>query len=383
MPVSELNAAARELRERLRAEGYFEHAAARVLLAWGAHLALLFGGLAVFVTSDVLVLRAVAMLVSCFGGLGAATIGHTASHNAVSEHRIVNQVVTFVTYPLLLMLSATYWHRSHVQVHHPSPNVVGVDDDCDLRPLFALNEQHASEPLSRVQRVVRRLASLALPLLLPFNGFGMHRQGWSHLVAELRKPRRARQPLVVLDVACMTLHLVLWLGMPMLWFSPAKVLGVYALRVGLMGFGLFAILAPGHFPAEAECLDGSLRGTSFYERQTRTSLNFRTSLVGRVLCSGLEYQIEHHLFPSVCHVHYRRMSPLVRAFCEQHGLPHRTLGWGEALWKSWLVFLRPKPVRRALALAENASREPAGASSPPARIGMRAEPLRSSLPPAA
>jgi hypothetical protein len=83
------------------------------------------------------------------------------------------------------------------------------------------------------------------------------------------------------------------------------------------------------------------------------TLNFRTSWLGRFLCSGLEFQIEHHLFPSASHVHLRRMSPLVRAFCEEHGLPHRTLGWGEAVWKSYLVFLRPKPVLRKLPTAES------------------------------
>jgi fatty acid desaturase len=313
----------------------------------------------------------------------------------VSEHRIVNQLVLFVTYPLILMLSATYWHRSHVQIHHPAPNVVDVDDDCDLRPLFALNEQHAA---SRVPNVLHRVASRILPFLLPLNGFSMHMQCWQHVVGELRKPKRERQPFLFADLACMTLHLVLWLAVPMIWFSPGKVLGVYALRVGIMGFGLFAILAPGHFPAEARCLDKSLRGTNFYVRQTFASLNFRTSWLGRFLCSGLEYQIEHHLFPGIPHVHYRKVSPHVRAFCEQHGLPHRTLGWGEGIWKSYLVFLRPKPVLDHIAtqstelpsevgievgvdLTPSSSSLPAASSCPPG-VGHREAPVTSSLPPA-
>src|SRR5262249_43983391 len=158
---------------------------------------------------DALVLRGAGLVLSCFGFLGAATIGHTASHGAASEHRFVNHLITFVSYPLLLMLSATYWHRSHVQIHHPAPNVVDIDDDCDLRPLFALNEDHArTAPLPRR---LRQVLGALLPVLLPFNGFGMHLQCWSHLSSELRKPARERQPLVLLDLAMMLLHLVLWI----------------------------------------------------------------------------------------------------------------------------------------------------------------------------
>jgi fatty acid desaturase len=394
MPETGINDAARELRERLRREGCFEPAAGRALLAWAAHLLLAFGGLYAFVSGTVPALRVVALLASCFGCLGAATIGHTASHGALSKHRLVNQLVTFASYPLLLMLSATYWHRSHVQVHHPSPNTVDVDDDCDLRPVFALNERHATD--DAVPPHVRSVATFLLPLLMPLNGFSMHRQGWAHVVSELRKPAPSRQQHAGLDALLMALHLVLWLGVPMLWFSPAKVLGLYALRVGIMGFGLFAILAPGHFPEEAQCLDASLRGKNFYVRQTMATLNFRTSWLGHFLCSGLEFQIEHHLFPSVSHVHLRRMSPLVRAFCEEHGLPHRTLGWAEAVWKSYLVFLRPKPVQLTLPTprslggprgafhgARRAAKAKAPANDDAGEACSRPEgPLHSSMPPA-
>jgi linoleoyl-CoA desaturase len=375
MRESELNEAARRLREELRVAGYFERPPAPVLVRWCAHLLLAFGGLYVFVESGPILLRIAALLVSCFGFLGQAMIAHTASHNGVSDNRFVNQLITFVSYPLLLMLSATYWHRSHVQIHHPSPNVVDVDDDCDLRPLFALNDEHVRD--GSLPPGIRRVVSALLPLLLPLNGFGMHRHGWSHLVDELRKEPRARQQHVWLDVVCMSLHLVLWLGLPMFWFSPAQVIGTYALRVGIMGFGLFSILAPGHFPAEAQCLHVSLRAKNFYVRQTMTALNFRTSWLGHFLCSGLEYQIEHHLFPTISHVHLPAVSRHVRAFCEANGLPYRTLGWGEAIWKSYLVFLRPKPVLRDLRI-EHA--EPAPRSWPELGAGLTASP--SSIPPA-
>ena len=44
------------------------------------------------------------------------------------------------------------------------------------------------------------------------------------------------------------------------------------------------------------------------------------------------------------YVHLRAMQPLVQAWCEENGVPYRTFGWGEAIWKSWLAFVTPKPI---------------------------------------
>jgi fatty acid desaturase len=242
-------------------------------------------------------------------------------------------------------MSARYWLYSHVQIHHPAPNIVGIDEDCDLRPSFAINEQHAQPAAGAGKpRFLQRLQWLTLPLLLPFNGFNIQRQAWRRLLRELRDPA-LRSADAWLDLACMTLHLAVFLVLPMFFFPATSVLAVHLLRFSLIGMALFAVLAPGHFPAEAVCLDQRQRDEGdFYLRQAVATVNFRTGPIGRWLCSGLEYQIEHHMFPSISHVFYRRMSPLVRQLCARHGLPHRQLGWGEAIWKSYLVFLRPKAV---------------------------------------
>jgi linoleoyl-CoA desaturase len=59
----------------------------------------------------------------------------------------------------------------------------------------------------------------------------------------------------------------------------------------------------------------------------------------------VEYQIEHHLFPNLCHVYYPKIAPLVHAFCKRNGYPYRTLGWGEAIIKSYAALFHPRPVR--------------------------------------
>ena len=324
-----------------------ERPAGPVVLAWLSHLALGLSGIAAFVLVPALPLRILGLLVSCAGFTGIATLGHVASHNATFRSSLANKILFYVSFPLLLQVSCSYWRYSHLMVHHPSPNVSGVDDDCDLRPVFALNETHLSSFAGWRERWPL-LQGLLLLLLLPLNGLNIIRQGWVRLFIVLRKPgRRGLAPYA--DLACMVLHLGLWLALPMLFFKPLDVLAFYLLRLALIGCGMFAVLAPGHYPAEAACLAPSQRGAGdFYLRQAATTVNFRTGFLGRFLCSGLEYQIEHHFFPSVSHVHLRAMQPLVQAWCEEHGVPYRSFGWGEAIWKSWLAFVKPKKIAHEL-----------------------------------
>ena len=156
----------------------------------------------------------------------------------------------------------------------------------------------------------------------------------------------------------MGLHYACWIILPMLFFSPLNGLGFYALRIAFMGYAMFAVFAPGHFPAEAACLDAAEERTDFIALQTSASVNFRTGIIGRFFCGGLEYQIEHHLFPHVAHIYYPKMSPLVEEFCRQYGYPYRTLTWRQAIWKSLAVFRTPKRIETA-AEALRAGRLPA------------------------
>lgn len=321
---------------------------ARFLLHWCAWLVVGFGGLALFIESSNPWLRSLWFLASCTGFLGVATAAHTASHEAASERRWVNSLVFYLSYPLVLMISARYWQRSHVQTHHVHPNTVGVDPDCDLAPWFALNQQDVAQA-SPLRRAYFRYQWLLLPLVLPLNGFNMQRQTWKYLTEELVDARR-RSLASFADLGCLVLHLLCWLVLPCLFFAPGDVLLVYVARLSVMGIGLFAILAPGHYPADAVyMLPGERR--DFWTRQTLSTVNFRTGRLGHLLCSGLEYQIEHHLFPHVSHFHYKQLSPLVRDFCGRAGLPYREMSWGEAIWRSYRTFISPKPVYESVAAA--------------------------------
>src|SRR5262249_24344977 len=128
------------LRAEFKARGLFERPGAPGLAAGAGHPALGFGGLWAFVAVPSLPVRIVATDGSRFGFVGLGTLGHTASHHGVTDSNLGNRLLLYFTYPFLLQLSAVYWHQTHCVVHHPDPNLLGIDNDCDLRPTFYINE---------------------------------------------------------------------------------------------------------------------------------------------------------------------------------------------------------------------------------------------------
>ncbi|WP_205633863.1 fatty acid desaturase family protein [Labilithrix luteola] len=329
------------LRKVLREQGYFDKPTGRHVASWGAHVVVALVALLVVCIARAWAVRAGALVVTTFSFLCLATIGHTASHGGLSKRSVVNDVVLYFTYPFLLGLSARYWMKSHVIIHHPAPNRVGVDRDCDLRPIFALNEEHAHAS-SSIGRAYRRVQGLLLPILLPFNGFGIQVQAWRALLGELFAD--GLKPRAVLDLACLFAHVVVFVVMPCLWLGPEKALLIHAARISIIGMALFAVLAPGHYPAQAACVGPAIDGEDFAFRQAIATVNFRTGFIGRMMCNGLEFQLEHHLFPTISHLHLPAVSVHVREFCERVGLPHRTLSWPRAIWESYRVFFVAKVV---------------------------------------
>lgn len=328
-----------------RRRGFDRPATGRVLLTWAYNLGLTFGGLAGWFVFDSWWLKAAALLVSSVGFTGLTTCGHTAAHVTALPWRRANSVLTYFAYPFMAMLSVHYWRNKHNYVHHPTPNVIGTDDDCDLMPFFAMNESEVQSagPLRRFY--YRHVQGFIFPIALIMNGFNAQRQGWTFLVRRLLD-RRTRRPAHWIDLGVMLAHVAVWIVLPCVLLGVTEGLVLYFLRIGLMGYAMFFAFAPAHFPAEADLLEPAARERDFVMRQTQATVNFRTGVLGRLACNGVEYQIEHHLFPGICDVHYARIAPLVREFCERNGYPYRTFGWGEGILKSYAALFHPRPIRR-------------------------------------
>lgn len=331
------------LRQELVARGWARKAPGRVMFELFVHILVAVAGTVAYFSFDHLALRACGMVLVVAGSMGVGTNTHTSSHYGTSDKRWLNELLTYFGYPFFLGLGATYWWNSHVVIHHRSPNIIGMDDDSDLAPLFARTRDEVSRAKGLLRFYYEKLQWLALPVLLLGNGFTMQKAGWVFVIRQLldKKNRRAKH---WFDLTSLVLHYVVMLIVPAILFGAKPVLIFYTIRLILMGYAMFAVLAPGHFPAEAICRRKEDKPTDFLLLQTTGTVNFRTGWIGSLLCSGLQYQIEHHLFPNFSHVYYRQISKVVRNLCKEHGLPYHSFQWDVALWKCWRTFRRPPAI---------------------------------------
>jgi linoleoyl-CoA desaturase len=333
-----------ELRKEFVRRGWNKKATGRILIQLLIHAAIALAGLIVFFYFHHPVLRLAGILISAFGCMGVGTNTHTSTHYGTSDKRWVNEALSYFGYPMFVGLSATYWWYKHVTLHHPSPNVVGVDTDSDLLPWFAMtaNEVDASSGFRRFYH--RHLQFWLFPLALAVNCFSIQIAGWGFVFGKLTNSKE-RKAAHWIDATALVLHYALWVGVPLLFFPPLAVAAFYILRTIVLGYAMYAILAPGHFPAEAQrTSEEGRQAVDFYTAQTAGTVSFRTGWLGRFLCSGLEYQVEHHLFPNISHIYYPQVSVAVQAFCAEQGLSYNSYSWGVALWKSWQVLRLPQQV---------------------------------------
>ena len=335
-----------ELKCELRRRGYYRKPTGRILAELSVHAGLFFVGLGIVIGSSHLAWQAVGMLINVAGATGISTNTHTTAHFATSEKRWLNILLIYVGYPLFGQFTITYWWKKHNFGHHRVPNVVDRDNDVDFMPLFAYSERDL-KGVGYLGELYYRYQGLLMPFGLLLNGLNIQTYDWHHLWSTLRDPQR-RTWLHYLDVTGLLGHWMLWLVVPAMFFPLVDVILFNVVHRALFGIAIFIFFAPAHYPAEAIAIDERQLGEDPLLLQTATVVNFRTGPIGALFCGGVQYQIEHHLFPSIAHVFYPEMSKLVREFCEEHGYPYRTLGWGEALWKSYLMLWHPKKVEARL-----------------------------------
>ncbi|MEY4635738.1 MAG: hypothetical protein RJA55_1536 [Acidobacteriota bacterium] len=312
------------------------------------------GGAVAFLTAAGITGQAVALVVMTLGNLGLTTYGHSASHNGIAERTWVNRALMYLVYGVIFGTSSSWWWNKHIAVHHATPNVLGLDDDVHLLPWFALTDEQARTG-SPLQQWYYRRQWLVLPLALALTAISMMVSSWLFLARALSSSRRTSRH--VADVIALLLHPLAWIALPLIWWPAGDVAAFYMVRAALLGGAVFLTAAPAHFPAEARFFSSEghedrasyRRHSDYILLQTSTTVNFRTNWVGDLLCCGSQYQIEHHLFPTISHAYYPQMSPLVRRFCDTHGYPYQSIGWGEGIWKSLRVFWRPKRVEPRLA----------------------------------
>jgi fatty acid desaturase len=230
-------------------------------------------------------------------------IGHDAGHNQVFGTRRRNRLLGLAVGNVLIGLSFGWWVHKH-NAHHAHPNEVGRDPDIGAGvPLAPLDIQgNGHRPLELW--LARWQAPLFFPLMLLRSG-GMHVLGAKRLL-------RQRDHAAAVEGSLIALHAALYLTVVLLVLSPVKALAFIAVQQAVFSVYLGFSFAPNH---KGMPIIETATATSFARRQVVTARNVRGGWFTDFMLGGLNYQIEHHLFPSMPRPNLRRVQGLVRDFC--------------------------------------------------------------------
>jgi fatty acid desaturase len=238
-----------------------------------------------------------------------AFVGHDAGHRQIFRSRRANDLVGLVHGNLLVGVSFDWWVAKHNR-HHSNPNHEDLDPDISITAV-AFTADQASSRHGLVRLLARYQAWLFFPLLL-LEAAHLHLASGK---AVLRGSGRANAVEGLLLVA----HVVGYVAALVWVLSPAQAVVFLAVQQGVFGLYLGCSFAPNHKGMPTLTAADEL---DFARRQVLTSRNVRGSWFVDLLLGGLNYQIEHHLFPNMPRPNLRRAQPLIRAFCRQHDLPY-------------------------------------------------------------
>lgn len=247
-----------------------------------------------------------------------AFVGHDAGHSQISGDHGTNRIIGLTHANLLLGMNEAWWNDKHVR-HHANPNHVDKDPDVGVGALVWTRKQ-AAQREGFARWLTRNQARLFFPMLL-LEGIALKISGFQYL---RRQPVRER----ALGALLLAAHLGLYTALLLTVMSPGKALVFALVHHALFGLHLGMAFAPNHKGMDMPDPDGDRWG--HLQRQVLTSRNVRGAALTDWFLGGLNYQIEHHLFPSMPRPHLRLAQPSVRVHCAAIGMPYTETGLVES-----------------------------------------------------
>jgi len=240
-------------------------------------------------------------------------IGHDAGHRQITGSRRADGLIGRIHGNLLIGLSYGWWVSKHNR-HHAHPNQIGRDPDIGGRAIaFAPGQIQARHRFGAW--LGRYQAWLFFPMLL-LEALHLHVASLRALVGHSGKAKWA-------EAGLLAVHLGGYLTAVFVVLSPVQAVTFLVVQQGLFGVYLGSSFAPNHKGMPVMSEDEKV---DFLRRQVLTSRNVRGGLLTDFALGGLNYQVEHHLFPSMPRPSLRHAQAPVRAFCARRGIPYSETG---------------------------------------------------------
>jgi linoleoyl-CoA desaturase len=276
-------------------------------------------------------------------GLSVAAVGmsvqHDANHGATSSRRWVNRL--FGATLDVMGVCSFIWRPKHNVFHHTFTNVVGVDYDLDFGALARLSPEQPRRPWHRWQHVyLWGLYGFLLPKWVFYDDWFIVKH---KVIGRHALPTPSRGAMV--GFFAWKLFFLAWaVIVPAIFHPILDVVLFHVIAAFTLGATLGTVFQLAHCTGEAEfpaAPPGGLMATDWAEHQLATCVDFAgDSRALSWFMGGLNFQVEHHLFPKVCHVHYPALARIVTDVAAKHGLARRSHGTLRQAMASHFLHLR-------------------------------------------
>lgn len=250
-------------------------------------------------------------------------LAHAAIHSQIFQSRGKNAVAGHA-YGFGIGFPTGWWERKHNRLHHGSPN--NADRDGDIHIIWvAFTLQQGASRNGFNRWMVEWQNWTVIPVLF-LSAISMWFAGLNYLISpkEEMRSRGIQWFLFWAHVGAYAALLILFLD------SWLHIMVFVAVTMGIQGLYMGSIFATNHKGMEV-LDDKTSEGLGFIRQQVPTSRDVRVPWFLRSLVGGLDFQIEHHLFPNMPESSLGKAQPLVQKFCIQNNIPYTRTGFLEAI----------------------------------------------------
>ncbi len=264
------------------------------------------------------------ILLGFFISVGTMNISHDALHGAYASNPKVNRLLGF--FMDLFGASSFYWKKEHVVDHHTFTNIIHHDADLDVPILLRVCPEAPRHSFHRFQHIYAPfLYALNLMKWVYFSDFRrMYRvvKSWG------KDPKNPSAFEFFMMASFKCVHIFLFIALPimvlpLMWWQTLLCYLAYLATAGVTlttVFQLAHIVDGVSFPLPDE--EGNME-ENFVKHQLATTSNFAThNPVVKFFFGGLNFQVEHHIFPQYCHIHLSKISPIVERTAKEFGIPY-------------------------------------------------------------
>ncbi len=279
-------------------------------------------------------------------GINFAAIGfnlmHDGGHGSFSSKPWVNKMMA---HSLELMGGSSFmWNLKHNQNHHTFTNIEGMDDDIDIKPFIRVSQDQPKKWYHRFQHIYSSFLYALTYILWVF--WLDYRKYFSGKIGEIKIKKMSLKDQIIFW-GSKVIYLILFLVIPILKVGLWDTLIGYTLAAMVTGFVISVVFQLAHivegayFPEITEDTPLLKIETEWAIHQLRSTANFATkNKFVSWFIGGLNYQVEHHLFPKVCHIHYPKINKIVQETCKEHNITYLEFPTVFSAYKSHLTHLK-------------------------------------------